>query len=523
MNKPDFGMRVVEMDVYEDGQQMAALVTNFPVDANPAFFGTEYAQPVQSAKKQDAGKEYITWGNSNRLPSDIISRANDSPYIAPSLKKLIDSTYSAGVKMWYVYYTEVNGKMQRNQIEYEAAGMWLENRLAEAEAEWDKAHPVTTAKEKEQLKAKDTKLNKLKQDLKAWTETNTFLETFAEENNIALWLYEQAADATYFWNWFTMFRLSVGRPDEPWTPKIVGLNHLEATCTRKGIADEYGRVNYCVYSRGFADLTDNTKETLQEQTVIDALDPHRAAAHLREIVERQKDNKIRSRKLEYVLPLSMPTPGKMYYAWPSWWSVFKSGIYNYMLAMFARRAMMMKNATMFKYIIHLDEQYVEYEYSRCGATTDEAKLKVFNSLIQSISDFIKNPKNNGKTLISMSKTIDGKKVKWVEVEVIENPMKGSDIKEDIAEIANVMLFAMGIHPQTVGAIPGKDKVASGTEARELNTLQQLYLFPVKMLLMYPLYVIKSFNKLDSHLFFDIPVHVLTTLDKNKQGVEEMNN
>ena len=102
-------------------------------------------------------------------------------------------------------------------------------------------------------------------------------------------------------------------------------------------------------------------------------------------------------------------------------------------------------------------------------------------------------------------------------------MKGSDVKEDIAEIANVMLFAMGIHPQTVGAIPGKDKMASGTEARELNTLQQLYLFGMKKMILYPLEVMKAFNELDPHLKFDIPVHILTTLDKNKQGVEEMKN
>ena len=178
---------------------------------------------------------------------------------------------------------------------------------------------------------------------------------------------------------------------------------------------------------------------------------------------------------------------------------------------------------MFKYIIHLDEEYVNYECNRRNATSDTDRQKVFNELIQSISSFIKDPKNNGKTMISMSTTINGQKVKWVEIETIESPMQGSDVKEDIAEIANVMLFAMGIHPQTVGAIPGKDKVASGTEARELNTLQQLYLFPMKLLLMTPLYVIKSFNRLDQHLYFDIPVHVLTTLDKNKQGVEEMKN
>lgn len=513
MNEAIPGLKIVELDLYENNNPVSALITDFPKDLALDFFGEETATPVQTSRKRDANKQYISWGSNNRMPSEIIARASGSPYVAPSLKHLIDSTFSAGLKMVYVYYTYSNGKMERNQIDYEAAGEWIKNKIK------DLSTSGYQASNKEEIE-------RLKKGLKTWEETNNFLTKFQEDNNLALWLYEQASDSTYFWNWFSLLKLNIGDPNKEWDPKIVELSHLEAVYTRKGLADNYGRVNYCVYSRSFADDINNSEQAQQDymqQTIIDALHPNRAAAHLREIVNKQKDFKVANRKLMYALPMSIPTPGKFYYAFPSWWSIFKSRIYNYMLAMFMRRAMLMENSTMFKYIIHLDEEYVKYECNRRNATSDTDRQKVFNELIQSISSFIKDPKNNGKTMISMSTTINGQKVKWVEIETIESPMKGSDVKEDIAEIANVMLFAMGIHPQTVGAIPGKDKVASGTEARELNTLQQLYLFPIKLLLMTPLYVIKSFNRLDQHLYFDIPVHVLTTLDKNKQGVEEMKN
>lgn len=502
----NYGISVVTLDVYENGNPVQALVADFPKAYNTDIFGDEIAQPVKNNRKRDAGKQFITWGSNNRLPSDIIALANNSPYVAPSLKHLIDSTFSAGLKAQFVYYTYQNGEIKRNQIDYEAAGEWLQARLSESGLSIEER-------------------NRIKTDYAQWKETNEFLNKFQEENNLTLWLYEQASDATYFWNWFPYLKLNIGEPGKTWSPKIVGLGHLEATYTRKGICNEFGKINYCVYSRSFADELGNTEKPKEylNQVVIDALDPTRAAAHLRELVKKQESNQVGSRRLEYVIPLSIPTPGKFYYAFPSWWSIFKSRIYHYMVAMFMRRAMLMANSTMFKYLIHLDEDYVKYECARSKAVTDDEKQKVFNKLIADISGFIKDPKNNGKTMISMTKTVDGKKIKWVEIETIESPMKGSDVKEDIAEIANVMLFAMGIHPQTVGAIPGKDKVASGTEARELNTLQQLYLFPLKMLLMQPLYVIKSFNRLDQHLYFDIPVHVLTTLDKNKQGVEAMNN
>lgn len=523
------GIRTVEIDI--NSQSFGALVTNFPKDDGSDFFvSDEHAVPVASSNKEDAKKQYVMWGSSNHLPQNIISRASQSPYVAPSLKHLIDSTFSAGIKMKYVYAIYRNGAVEEKEVDYKYAGLWIQSRIAELENEGEnelqnnaflspgtKRKPIDRSKE----------IDQLRKDYKIWESTTAFLKEFRETCNLDLWLYEQASDATYFWNWYPVIELNVGEPDKPWEPSIRNISFLESTCTRKGIMNSHGDITYCVYSRSFASddnpAPDSSRDDFTLQTIVDALDPRRAAAQLRENVKAQRENKIRNRTTRYVIPMFIPTPGKFYYSSPSWWTIFKSRIFQYMLAMFSRRATMMENATMFKYIIHIDEQYVIYEQNRRNANTDADKEKVFNDLMDEIAGFIKDPRNAGKTLITISRTIDGKRVKWVEIEVLDSPMKGSDVKEDIAEIANVMLFAIGIHPQTVGAIPGKDKVASGTEARELNTLQQLYLYGLKKLILYPLEVMKSFNGLDDHLVFDIPVHVLTTLDKNKQGVEEMKN
>lgn len=506
------GIRSVELNL--GNEKVSALVSNFPHDDGSDFFvSDEAAIPVISSNKEDSKKQYVQWGAGNHIPQNIISRASESPYVAPSLKHLIDSTFSAGIKMKYKYAIYRNGKIEEDEVDYKYAGLWIQSRIAELGGGSEKADV-------------SDEIAQLQSDYKKWKQTWAFLKQFKQDCNLDLWLYEQASDATYFWNWFPMVELNIGA-EPPWNPMIRSISYLEATCTRKGVMDSSGDVNYCVYSRSFADdnppASNENPEDYIRQTIIKALNPKRAAAQLRENVNAQKDNAIRSRTTRYVIPMSIPTPGKFYYSSPSWWTIFKSRIFQYMLAMFARRATMMENSTMFKYVIHIDEQYIIHEQTRRNADTDAKKEKVFNDLMDEISNFIKDPRNNGKTLITISKTIDGKRLKWVEIEVLDSPMKGSDIKEDIAEIANVMLFAMGIHPQTVGAIPGKDKVASGTEARELNTLQQLYLYGLKKLILYPLEVMKSFNELDEHLEFDIPVHVLTTLDKNKQGVEEMKN
>lgn len=523
------GMRVVNLNM--GNETVSALVTNFPKDDGSDFFiSGEAASPVKSTNLEDAKKKYVQWGTQNQLPQNIICRASESPYVAPSLKHLIDSTFSAGIKMQYVYPVYRNGRIEEDEIDYKYAGVWIKRRIAELKDEETNGVSSGAFINTDQKKKKvdhTEEIKELENSYADWQATWDFLKQFQEECNLDLWLYEQASDANYFWNWYPVIELNIGTVDEPWIPKIKRISYLEATCTRKGVMDSFGNINYCVFSRSFANVTgvvtpgkpdDNIR-----QTIIDALDPERAAAQLREKVKKQQNNRPKSRTTRYVIPMSIPTPGKFYYSSPSWWTIFKSRIFQYMLAMFARRANLMENSTMFKYLIHIDEQYIAYECARHNATTDDDKEKVFNKLMDDISNFIKDPKNNGKTLLALSNTIDGKKVKWVEIEVLDSPMKGSDVKEDIAEIANVMLFAMGIHPQTVGAIPGKDKMASGTEARELNTLQQLYLYGMKKLILYPLEVMKSFNNLDYHLKFDIPVHVLTTLDKNKQGVEEMKN
>ena len=523
-------IRVVDLNLGRD-EKVSAMVSTFPMPGTTDRFSSGgVAVPINTGIKADANKKYVQWGDDNRFPNNVITRAGQSPYVAPSLKHLIDNTFSEGIKAYYVYYIYRNGKVEREQIDYAAAGEWLRGRIRELTTQQEISNQPKAYLSEAKVKVNNTEeIARLEKDLKTWESTYKEWKEFQLGSNLDLWLYEQASDATYFWNWFPTLHLNIGEPGKTWNPKIKRLSYLEATCTRKGVMDRYGDINYCVYSRSFGSEDDanptasNNPEDYMRQTIIPALSQQNPGLRLQEKVASQANNMIRNRTLDYVIPMCIPTPGRFYYSSPSWHTIFRSGIFQYMLAMFYRRAKMMENATMFKYIIHIDKYYLEYECAKQGANSKEDQTRIFNELTSRIEQFLQDPKNTGKTLIAIEDTVNDKKVKWVEIETIESPLKGSDVKEDIEEIANVMLFACGIHPQTVGAIPGKAKVASGTEARELNLLNQLSLFAVKKFLMTPLYVTKTFNGWDEHLYFDIPVHVLTTLDKNKQGVEEMNN
>lgn len=511
-------------------QYVSAAIETFPFPSRKDDYSSSgTAVPVSNGIKADANKKYVQWGADNKFPNHIIDKANQSPYVAPALNHLINNTVSEGIKAYYVCYLYRNGKIEREQIDYESAGVWIKGRIQELKAkDKESQEPNAFIGNNKNKTSYADEIKALEKDLKQWEETYKEWEEFKLATNLDHWIMEQASDATYFWNWWPTLHLNLGKANEKWEPKIKRLSYMEATCCRNGVMDRYGDINYCVYSRSFGTDDESTNiissdpEDITRQTIITALSPQNPTLRLKEKVESQANNKPKNRTLDYVIPMRIPSPGKFYYSSPSWHTIFRSGIFNYMLAMFYRRGKMMENATMFKYIIRIDTEYIEYVCALKGATSDKERQQVFNDICDEIEKFLQDPKNTGKTLMTIEKTIDGKKMKWVEIEMIESPLKGSDVKEDIEEIANVMLFAAGIHPQTVGAIPGKAKVASGTEARELNLLNQLSLFATKKLLMTPLYVTKSFNKWDNHLYFDIPVHVLTTLDKNKQGVEEMN-
>lgn len=519
---------VKDMCIGKD-QYVSALIETFPFPARKESMTADgTAVPVNTGIKADENKKYVQWGVDNKFPSHIVAKANQSPYVAPALNHLINNTFSEGIKAYYVCYLYRNGKIEREQIDYEAAGLWIKGRIQDLKREEQLSQEPNAFGGRKVKSSYAEEIKQLEADLMKWEETMKEWNDFKIATNLDHWLMEQSSDATYFWNWWPTLHLNVGKPNETWKPKVKRLSYLEATCTRNGIMDRYGDINYCVYSRSFGTsdesslIASNNPDDTLRQTVITALPTQNPGLKLQEKVNSQINNRPKNRTLDYVIPMNIPTPGRFYYSTPSWHTIFHSGIFNYMIAMFYRRGKMMENATMFKYIIRIDTEYVDYMCSLKGAISDKERQQVFNEICDSIEKFLQDPKNSGKTLMTVEKTIDGKKMKWVEIEMIESPLKGSDVKEDIEEIANVMLFAAGIHPQTVGAIPGKAKVASGTEARELNLLNQLSLFAIKKQLMTPLYVTKSFNQWDDHLYFDIPVHVLTTLDKNKQGVEELN-
>ena len=86
--------------------------------------------------------------------------------------------------------------------------------------------------------------------------------------------------------------------------------------------------------------------------------------------------------------------------------------------------------------------------------------------------------------------------------------------------ANIISYAMGIHPSLIGAVPGKNSGSqSGTDKRELFIMKQALMKPMKDRCLRPLRLMMRVNGYDKDLDVVLPEFLFTTLDQAKSGKE----
>ena len=82
----------------------------------------------------------------------------------------------------------------------------------------------------------------------------------------------------------------------------------------------------------------------------------------------------------------------------------------------------------------------------------------------------------------------------------------------------MLCYADNIHPNLVGAVPGKGQQNnSGSDKRELFTLKQSLEIAYHDLMKQPLETVAAFNQWNVDI--DIPMITLTTLDTHRDAVQ----
>jgi hypothetical protein len=421
--------------------------------SSSGMFAEPDAKPI--LVRVPGGKNYrgaVPWGAENDLPSQITAKVGKSPVLSSGMLFNITLGYGCGI----------------------VAGKW-----SNSEGK-DVFTPVLD---------------------------NAEINTFFEENDIQGYLLEQLTDMNFFYNVFPEIILNREK-----SPRIVQLSSKEASFSRWEEMSSKGIIENHFYS---AYWNSSTKRADPVPTPV--LSPYNPVRDLRVRMGLEKNDKgvlLAPKDYRFIIPLNFPTPGKSYYQKPYWYSVIESGWYDYAQKIPAFKNALMDNQMTIKYHVELSDDYFDKIFQAEGITRDEEKKARILKEYTDLNAFLTSTKNAGKSVISFVRyTPDGKELRRMKINVIENTFKGGEYIEDSEEASNILSYGIGVHPSLIGSSPGKSKTINGTEARELFIIKQAMLRPLRDRLLMPLYLVKNFNGWDPSISFDIPNMTLTTLDR----------
>lgn len=521
--------------------------TLLEVDESEENINTGALSPVCSEMAAQGGTDglgYMTWGANNNLPNLIATLVSLLPYTAVGVKFNADVVAGLGPKPKYRYSRYVNGIIQEESINYASAGQFIKGLLMEkryALMELPKAEstfgldPVLDAKESIRKQLTED-IKSLEKDYEIWKQTLDEVEKLLKNTNLNLLFTELAMDMAHYGICFPEVQLdkqSANKSDELWKPKIIGLNHQRCMTTRLERMNDKNEINYVYVSNQWYDAQVVPAGQNSLIASIPALDAHRP---LKSLQQKVRDVRLRAyngkrnangkshgmRPTHFVLPCYYPSPNRPYYPEPAWHSIFRGDIYRYTATIVSDRYIAKRNSNSAGKIIYIHTEYLEKLYQQLDAAKQEDREKLRDEMWDEINTFLQDRQNNGQTILSF--TFIGSDAKehdaWRIVDVpINNKSEADANKTELEELSNIIFLALNIHSVLIGNSIGSS-ASGGTQQREMYELKKLLSVPTQRLLLTPLYLFRDFNELDPHLEWEVGQMTLTTLDRNKNGMEE---
>lgn len=335
---------------------------------------------------------------------------------------------------------------------------------------------------------------------------------FFENNNIPLLLEEMLTDLSYFHNAFPVLIPNAKHS------KIEGIRHREALFSRWAV-DDKGQIIKHLYSSDW-DIG-VTANNLEVSEVIDEFD---AFNDLTRFMHGKKNED------RYCYPIYMPSPGRPYYSYPNWWSIFRSGWYDNITSIPELKKAILKHNLGVKHIIYISAKYFEDKETWAGIPHEnfEERRKLRDKLVEEINDVLAGEENAGKAITALKQYVpsgNGTTVdKYIEIEPIKNDISGGEYLTDYETGANIISYAMEVHPSLIGATPGKNSNSlSGSNVREIFLMKQALSKPMTDQALKVFSLVKKVNKWDKNIAIAIPEYIFTTLDQNKSGKQESTN
>lgn len=343
------------------------------------------------------------------------------------------------------------------------------------------------------------------------------IERFMLSNSMREFFLEQCTDMKYYF--FAVAVIILDKAGE----KIVQVRHKDACYCRFEKADSKGRINHIFYANWRKSDGALTRKDVEMITLLDEKNP---LGHLEVLLGKAPgsdgETRVRTNARKFAVVMRFPTPGQRYYPSPYYTAIFRGDWFDLKKLIGKAKKAKIRNHASVKYQVEIHKDYWD-QLIAAEQITDPLKAKErIKKEMQNIKDFVTGSANSGKVWIS-SYFIDsyGKEQRMVRINVVDDSKEGGDWADDIQETSNMICYGLNIHPNLVGAVPGKSQSNnSGSDKRELFTLKQSLETAFHDMLVKVHEVVIYFNGWNEKVRPQVPIVLLTTLDKNTDAVKK---
>lgn len=332
---------------------------------------------------------------------------------------------------------------------------------------------------------------------------------FMRANSLKRFYLEQCTDMKHFF--FSVAVIVLNRKRD----RIVQVRHKDACFCRFEKANSSGKVCHLFYANW------NRTRSLGKKDVemLELLDERDPLGDLR--VKLGLDygidgvRKVRTSAYKFAVVMRFPTPGNRYYPMPYYTSLFRGDWFDIKRLIGKGKKAKIRNHAAIRYQVEVHADYWEQICERENITDPVEKEARIKKEQENIRDFVTGIHNSGKVWIT-GYYVDayGHEIHMVKISVIDTGKEGGDWSEDTQEASNMLCYGTNIHPNLVGAVPGKSQSNnSGSDKRELFTLKQSLETAFRDMLLGVHELIIWFNGWQDKAVPTVPMVLLTTLDK----------
>lgn len=285
--------------------------------------------------------------------------------------------------------------------------------------------------------------------------------------------------------------------------RISKIFRKEAIHCRFAPADKDGYIPYVLYANWRKSF--NGKKEIEKIPLID----HRAPFDsINALLDKNH--------LKMAFVTRIPSVDSFYYPIPTYASLFHGKWFNIKKFIGISKEANLRNSAPLKYLIEVSDNYFDKLFEAEHITDPVKQSERMIQAKQEIIEFLTGAENSGKALFaSFDASPEGKELHHVKITKIENKAQGGDWETDHQEAVNMVCFAMRVHSNLVGSVPGKSNSNnSGSDKRELYTIAQAVQRPYHDIIFMLFRIIIEFNGWNP-LQPVVPYIQLTTLDSHK--------